>query len=592
MSSSGSSSQMSAMQAVVSVLESEGVELMFGIPGAAILPLYKAALGSSIRHVIVRHEEGGTHAADAYSRATGRIGVAVGTSGPAGTNMVTGLYTAWADSVPILTITGQVPVSKLHQEGFQAVEIAEIVKPVVKKSYLVEQPAQLPWVFRDAFHTMRQGRPGPVHIDLPLDVAQAEIHYDPAVDAPLPVDVLRPNPEAVERALDMLLAAERPLIMPGGGVITADASKLLVELAEHLQIPVLPTLMGWGSIPTDHPLYVGLAGIQTQTRAGNRAFLESDLVLAVGARFAERHVGDLEVYRGERKFIHVDVEPTQIGRIFGPDLGIVGDARLTLEALVAAARRRTGQREATRWSEHTVELRRSLRRKTDFDDVPIKPQRVFREINAFFGPDTVFVTAIGLYQIWSGQFQEVYKPRHYLVCGQAGPLGWEVPACLGAKLGRPDKTVVGVVGDYTFEFLMEEVAVACQYNVPYVLVMLNNAYMGLIRQAEHNYEMNFGVDLAYDESYGMDHVKVMEAMGAFGRRVTQPEEIREALAWAVETSERERRPALVEVLIEREADAAMGTSIDEIKEPEPVEDVEDVEDVEAEPAKVPATTGV
>ncbi len=592
MTPSSPSAPLPAMQAVVSVLESEGVDVMFGIPGAAVLPLYKAVLGSSIRHIIVRHEEGGTHAADAYSRATGKIGVAVGTSGPAGTNMVTGLYTAWADSIPILTITGQAPAGKLHQEAFQAVQIAEVVKPVVKKSYLVHEAAQLPWVFRDAFHTMREGRPGPVHIDLPLDVAQAKVHYDPAADAPLPVVRARPNQAGVERALELLLAAERPLIMPGGGVILADASQALVALAEYLQIPVLPTLMGWGSIPTDHPLYVGLAGIQTQTRAGNRAFLESDLVLAVGARFAERHVGDVEVYRGERKFIHVDVEPTQIGRIFGPDLGIVGDARLTLEALVEAARRRTDQRDVSSWSEHTLDLRRRLRRKTDFDDVPIKPQRVFQEINEFFDRDAVFVTAIGLYQIWSAQFQEVYKPRHYLICGQAGPLGWEVPACLGAKLGRPDKTVVGVLGDYTFQFLMEEVAVACQFSVPYVMVMLNNAYMGLIRQAEQNYDMNFGVDLAYDESYGMDHVKVMEGMGAFGRRVTHPEEIQDALAWAVETSERERRPALVEVLIDREADAAMGTSIDDVKEPEPVEDEEGSDDVEREPAGVAATTGV
>jgi tartronate-semialdehyde synthase len=587
MSSSEAPSPMPVMQAVVSVLESEGVEVMFGIPGAAVLPLYKAALEhSSIKHVIVRHEEGGTHAADAYSRATGRIGVAVGTSGPAGTNMVTGLYTAWADSIPILTITGQAPVPKLHQEAFQAVDIAEIVKPVVKKSYLVKESAQLPWVFRDAFRTMREGRPGPVHVDLPLDVAQGEIVYDAEADAPLPVFPTAPHPAAVERALDMLLEAERPLLMPGGGVIIAEASEALVALAEHLQIPVLPTLMGWGSIPVDHPLYVGLAGIQTQTRAGNQAFLESDLVLAIGARFAERHVGDLEVYRGERRFIHADVEPTQIGRVLAPDLGLVGDARLTIEALLEAAKRRTDERETTEWAKRTLDLRRRLRRRTDFDDVPIKPQRVFQEINDFFDADTVFVTAIGLYQIWSAQFQEVYKPRHYLICGQAGPLGWEVPACLGAKIARPEQTVVGIVGDYTFEFLMEEVAVACQYSVPYVLVMINNAYMGLIRQAEYKFEMNYGVDLSYDDSYGMDHVRVMEGMGAFGRRVTRPDEIADALAWAVETSERERRPALVEVLIEREADAAMGTSIDEIQEFEPVEDHEE------EPGEVAATTGV
>jgi tartronate-semialdehyde synthase len=558
---------MPAMQAVVEVLESEGVDTIFGIPGASILPLYDALRGSSIRHLTVRHEEGGTHAADGYSRATGRIGVAVGTSGPAGTNMVTGLYTAWADSVPILTITGQVPLAQLDREGFQAVDIAEIVKPVVKKSYLVSQPDQLPWVFREAFQIMREGRPGPVHIDLPIDVQLANIAYDPAADAPLPVHRAAPHPAAVERALDLLLAAERPLLMPGGGVILADAVAELVELAELLQAPVVPTLMGWGAIPNDHPLYAGLAGIQTQTRAGNEALLASDLVLAVGARFADRHTGDLDVYRAGRKFIHVDVEPTQIGRVFGPDLGIVADAKLALQALVEAARRRLGSgRASTAWAAQVPDRRRELARKTDYDDVPIKPQRVFQELNEHFDRDTVFVTAIGLYQIWSGQFQEVFRPRHYLICGQAGPLGWEVSACTGAKLGQPDKTVVGVVGDYSFQFLMEEVAVACQYKVPFVLVMLNNAYLGLIRQAELKYEMNYAVDIGFDESYGIDHVKVMEGMGALGRRVERPEEIREALDWAVAESEERRIPVLVEVIIEREANAAMGAALDAIVE--------------------------
>jgi tartronate-semialdehyde synthase len=563
-----SATHIPAMRAVVNVLESEGVDTVFGIPGAAILPLYDALRESSIRHLVVRHEEGGTHAADGYSRATGKIGVAIGTSGPAGTNMVTGLYTAMADSVPILTITGQVPVAQLQREGFQAVDIAEIVKPVVKKSYLVTEPGQLPWVFREAFRIMREGRPGPVHIDLPLDVQLAEVLYDLDAGAPLPVARSAPEPAAIERALDMLLSAQRPLLMPGGGVIGADASSLLVELAELLQVPVLPTLMGWGSIPDDHPLYVGLAGIQTQTRAGNRALLESDLVLAIGARFAERHTGNLTVYRGDRRFIHIDVEPTQIGRIFAPDLGIVADARLALEALVESARRR-GQRGPTAWSRAVPGRRAELARRTDYDDVPIKPQRVFQEINAAFGPDTVFVTAIGLYQIWSGQFQRVFRPRHYLICGQAGPLGWEIPACIGVKLGRPEATVIGVVGDYSFQFLMEEIAVASQYDVPFVLVMLNNAYLGLIRQSEMKYGMNYEVDIAYDESYGIDHVKVMEGMGAFGRRVERPEEIRDALAWAVETAESKRRPVLVEILIEREANAAMGTAIDAINEFEP-----------------------
>jgi tartronate-semialdehyde synthase len=359
----------------------------------------------------------------------------------------------------------------------------------------------------------------------------------------------------------------------------------VVELAELLQVPVLPTLMGWGAIPNDHPLYVGLAGIQTQTRAGNRALLESDLVLAVGARFAERHTGELGVYRGERRFVHIDIEPTQIGRVFAPDLGIAADARLALRALVAAARRRIagGRRPTTGWSEQVPERRRELARRTDYDDVPIKAERVFQEINTAFDRDTVFVTAIGLYQIWSGQFQEVYRPRHYLICGQAGPLGWEVPACIGAKLGQPDRTVVGVVGDYSFQFLMEEIAVASQYDVPFVLVMINNGYLGLIRQSEIKYEMNYAVDIAYDDSYGIDHVQVMEAMGGLGRRVERPEEIAEALRWAQEMALQRRRPVLVEVLIEREENAAMGPALDAVVE---------FQDTGRAGGEVPVTVGV
>ncbi len=568
--------RMDVMDAVVRVLEDEGVDYVFGVPGAAILPLYKSLSKSKqIKHLSVRHEEGGTHAADGYARVTGKVGIAIGTSGPAGTNMITGLYTALADSIPMICITGQAPSDVLHREAFQAVAISEIAKPVTKWSVVVKETAQLPWVFREAFRIARSGRPGPVLIDLPLDVQRGQVDYDPTLDGRLPYERPVPNANAIRRAVEMLFDAERPMLMPGGGVILANASQQLVELAEYLQVPVTPTLMGKGCISEDHPLYAGTVGIQTQQRFANKLFLESDLILAVGARFADRHTGNLDVYRGNRKFIHIDIEPFQIGRIFPPDLGIVADAGLALESLLATARGMTPPRESNGWVARTRELRSTLRRKLDFDDVPIKPQRVYKELNDFFDPDTIFVTAIGLYQIWSGQFQKVYKPRHYLVCGQAGPLGWEVPACIGAKLGQPDKLVVGVVGDYSFQFLMEEVAVAVQYQVPYVLVMVNNGYMGLIRQAETAYDMNFEVDLAFDHPespLGVDHVGLMHAMGAVARRVTRPEDIRPALEWAVAASQGRRVPALVEVVVERETNAAMGTSLDKINEYELVED--------------------
>ena len=569
---------MDVMDAVVKVMEDEGVEVAFGVPGAAILPLYKALSKSDqIKHYSVRHEEGGTHAADGYTRVTGKVGINIGTSGPAGTNMITGLYTCMADSVPQICITGQAPTSMLHKEAFQAVDIVDIAKPVTKWAVQVKEPSQLVWTFREAFRVAREGRPGPVLIDLPLDVTKSgmEVDFDPRRGGRLPFTQPAPNPNAIRQVVEMILEAERPMLMPGGGVIIADASEELVDVAEYLQVPVTPTYMGKGTIPEDHPLYAGIVGLQTQQRYANALFLESDLVVGIGNRWAERHTGDLDVYRGNRKFIHIDIDPGQLGRVFQPDLAVVSDARLALQEMLDIARDMTPAREPGEWVERVDELRSTLLRKTDFDDVPVKPQRAFQEMNQFFDEDAIIVTAIGLYQIFSGQFQKTYKPRHYLCCGQAGPLGWEVPACIGVKLGRPENLVVGVVGDYSFQFLMEEVAVAVQYRVPYVLVMLNNAYMGLIRQAELGYDMNFAVDLGYEgpaNEYGIDNVGVMEAMGALGRRVTRPEEIKGALEWAVRASEERRVPALVEIICERETNAAMGLSIDRINEYEPILD--------------------
>jgi tartronate-semialdehyde synthase len=573
---------MTAMQAALKVLESEGVDVAFGVPGAAILPFYEAMRESSIRHVLVRHEEGGTHAAEGYTRArAGKIGVCIGTSGPAGTNMVTGLYSAIADSVPILCITGQAPRAKLHKEDFQAIDVTAITRPVTKWSVTVMEGAQVPWVFREAFRIMRSGRPGPVHIDLPLDVQKEIITYDPDLDAPLPVHRPAPNPGAVARAVEWLLTAERPLIVAGGGVINAEASDLLVELAEITRTPVVPTLMGWGSIPDDHPLHAGMVGLQTQHRCGNATFLQSDLVLGIGNRWANRHTGSTDVYTKGRRFIHVDIEPTQIGRVFCPDLGIVADARLALEALVAEARRRVaaGGAPARSWAEDCAARKRTLLRRTDFDQRPIKPQRVFQEINAAFDRDTQFVTAIGLYQIASGQFQKIYKPRNYLICGQAGPLGWEISACTGAKLADPDKEVVGIVGDYSFQFLIEELAVAAQYRIPFVLVVLNNAYLGLIRQAERGYGMDYEVQLAFENinapeigDYGVDHVAAAEAFGCVAARVFNPEDIAPTLAWARREAEAQRVPVVVEVITERVTNIAMGPEIDRITEFEEVVD--------------------
>ena len=575
--------KMTATEAAIRVMESEGVELAFGVPGAAILPLYQAMNGSKIKHVLVRHEEGGTHAAEGYTRAaSGRIGVCIGTSGPAGTNMITGLYSAIADSIPILCITGQAPRAKLHKEDFQAVDITAIAKPVTKWAITVMEGAQVPHAFRYAFHLMRSGRPGPVLIDLPLDVQKEIIEYDPDADAPMEVFKPRPQRKQIEKALDMMMAAQRPLIFSGGGVINADASDLLVELAELTQTPVIPTLMGWGSIPDDHPLNAGMMGLQTQHRYGNATFLRSDFVLGIGNRWANRQTGSTDVFTKGRKFVHVDIDPMQIGRVFCPDIGIVSDAKYALEEFVAAARARkqagkiVGRKQ---WIDEVQERKFTMQRRTDFDNVPIKPQRVFQEINNVFGDDTRFVTAIGLYQIASGQFQKVNKPRNYIVCGQAGPLGWEISACTGAKLAEPSKEVVGVVGDYSFQFLIEELAVAAQHKVPFVMVLINNAYLGLIRQAEVAYKMDYEVQLSFNNincpeigDYGVDHVKAVQSMGCLATRVFDPELMADAFREAQRLSKEKSVPVVVEVITERVTNISMGPEIDKINEFEEILD--------------------
>ncbi|MBZ4319882.1 glyoxylate carboligase [Streptomyces huiliensis] len=570
-----------AMRAVVHILKDEGVDTVFGCPGAAILPLYQALEADGrIEHLIVRHEEAAAHMADGWARTNGRVGVALATSGPGATNLVTGLYTAYADSVPMVCVTGQAVSGKLHQEAFQAVDIVGVARPVTKWAVQVKEAAQLPWVFREAFRTAREGRPGPVLVDIPLDVARHEIAYAPGTDAPLPVRPCLPHGPSVEAALDLLLAAERPLVLAGGGVVTAGAAAELRALVEELRLPFQVTLMGKGVIEDDHELNMGTTGIQTSQRYANASFLEADFVLAVGARFGDRHTGaDLSVYRGTRTFVQVDVEPTQLGRVVAPELGIVSDARAFLAALLAAARARAARSGPVRprigpWRDRCAELKRTLVRREDFDSVPVKAPRVYKEINEVFGADTYFVTAIGLYQIWGGQHQKAHRPRHYQVCGQAGPLGWEVPAAIGVKkalegMGRGATEVVGVVGDYGFQYTVEELAVAAQYAVPFVLIMLNNEYLGLIRQASLPYAMNYQVDIHYDET-GTDNVKIMEAYGCSGRRVVRPGDIRPAIEWAREKAVATSRPVLVEIMIEREANTPHGTDIDAVREYEPL----------------------
>ncbi|QFU88455.1 glyoxylate carboligase [Amycolatopsis sp. YIM 10] len=570
--------RMRAVDAAVLILEREGATQAFGLPGAAINPFYSAMRDhGGIRHVLARHVEGAAHMAEGYTRArAGNIGICVGTSGPAGTDMITGLYSAWADSTPILCITGQAPVAKLHKEDFQAVDIASIAATVTKAATTVLEPAQVPGTFQQAFHLMRSGRPGPVLIDLPLDVQLAEIEFDIDTYEPLPIHKPAATRAQAEKILDLLVTAERPIIVAGGGIINADASAELVELAELLGVPVIPTLMGWGTIPDDHPLMAGMAGLQTAHRYGNATLLASDFVLGIGNRWANRHTGGLDTYTAGRRFVHVDIEPTQIGRVFAPDYGVVSDAKAALDQLLAAARERSAAGALPSWADWAGacgDRKRTLHRRTDFEDVPIKPQRVYREMNAVFGRDVRYVSTIGLSQIAGGQFLRVYHPRHWINCGQAGPLGWTVPATLGVCVADPDATVVALSGDYDFQFMIEELAVGAQFNLPYIHVLVNNSYLGLIRQAQRAFAMDYHVDLAFDNinspelgGYGVDHVKVAEGLGCKAIRVHEPELIADAFEEAGKLMAEHRVPVVVEIILERVTNIAMGLELDGIVE--------------------------
>jgi tartronate-semialdehyde synthase len=530
-----------------------------------------------VKHILARHVEGASHMAEGYTRAkAGNIGVCIGTSGPAGTDMITGLYSAQADSIPILCITGQAPRARLYKEDFQAVDIESIAKPVTKWAVTVREPALVPMVFQQAFHIMRSGRPGPVLVDLPFDVQMAEIEFDPDTYQSLEAYKPKATRAQIEKALAMLNEADCPLITAGGGVINANASDLLVQFAELTGIPVIPTLMAWGAIPDDHRLMVGMVGLQTSHRYGNATLLASDFVFGIGNRWANRHTGSIEVYTKDRKFVHIDIEPTQIGRVFGPDFGIVSDAGAALKLMIEVATewKAAGKlKDRSAWVAQCQDRKRTMQRKTHFEQVPVKPQRVYEEMNKAFGRDTCYVSTIGLSQIAAAQFLHVYNARHWINCGQAGPLGWTISAALGVAAADPQRKVVAISGDYDFQFMIEELAVGAQFKLPYLHVVVNNSYLGLIRQSQRGFDMDYCVQLAFENinspelnGYGVDHVAVVEGLGCKAIRVTNADDLPAAFTQAHAWMEEFKVPVVVEVILERVTNIAMGVDINNINE--------------------------
>ena len=553
---------MKVAEALVQILVKEGITDAFGIPGAGINPVYKYLSGAPISHYCMRHEEACTHAADGYYRACHRIALAICTSGPGATNFTTGMYTANIDSIPLLAITGQVNSWQMNMDPFQCVDIAKICETVSKKTYCLKNPCDLPAVMKEAFYLMRSGKPGPVLLDLPLDVQQAEIEFNIDAYIPAPIEVPAPSSAEIDAAIGLLAASKAPVILMGGGVTLSQCEADVIELAELLQIPVITTYMAKGGIPVNHPLNAGHAGIQVGQPVGNQVFLESDVVLGIGCRFSDRHTGDLKVYRGDRKFIHIDIEAKQIGKVFGADLAIVSDAKTAVRALIDRAKALELKPVNPARAAGLPALSRKLARKTGYNASPIMPHRVFQELNEAFDSDTMFTVGCGNTQIWSGQLQKIDKPRRYLPSGGAGTLGFEIPAAFGAKVADPAHFSVTVLGDFGFTFMGEEIAVSAVYKKPIIVVILNNANLGLIKQNQKGaYGFECAVCMPYNQDGTIDYVKVAEGYGCVSERVFTPDELAAALKRAKESG----RTYVIDAIRANEQFCDMGGSIAAIK---------------------------
>jgi len=558
--------RMTAAQAMVQIMVKEGITTAFGIPGAAINPVYKYMEHAPIEHFTMRHEEACVHAADGYQRAKHEIALAICSAGPGATNFVTGLYTAYIDSMPVFCVVGQANTNQLKQEPFQCVDMPDIVKTVTKKAWCVMTPEELPGILNEAFYLMREGRPGPVLVEFPLNVQNAELDFDIDSYEPKAIPTVEPELAKIKEAVKMIGESKAPVIIMGGGCFISECTDKVVELAEELQIPVITTYQAKGGIPEEHPLNAGHAGIQVGQPIGNRVFLDSDLVIGIGNRFSDRHTGDLKTYCEGRKFIHINIEPSQIGMVFEPTLGIVSDAKLATEALLAEVKA-TGLKPVNpERAAQIAGLRKELARKTDYECAPLMPHRVFHEVNEAFDDETYFTSGCGITQIWSGQLQKINKAGKYLPSGGAGTLGFEVPAAFGVKVAQPECDSVTVVGDFGLTFMGEEIAVASAFKKPIIVVVVNNAYLGLIRQNQKGaYGFEYAVDMPYNQDGTIDYVKLGEAYGCVAERVFSPDELKAALVRAKASTRNTGRSYVIDAICVKTQLCDMGGSIANIK---------------------------
>jgi acetolactate synthase-1/2/3 large subunit len=537
---------------LIYALVHEGVDTIFGYPGGAVLHIYDELWRARdrITHYLVRHEQGAVHMAEGYARATGRVGVVLVTSGPGATNAVTGIANAYMDSTPIVVITGQVPKHLIGTDAFQEVDTVGITRPCVKHNYLVRDAQDLPAIVREAFHLARSGRPGPVVIDIPKDVSAARSNYSRLdhVSFPFSKQLAAVDSNLAEEALNQITNAKRPVLYTGGGILNSGAVDSLLAFAESLRLPVTPTLMGLGGFPSSHPLCLGMLGMHG-TYAANMAVAESDLLVALGVRFDDRVTGKLATFAPQARVIHVDIDPANIGKNVAPTFALTGDVKHVLDQFLSLIREQkpenaTQQREP--WWDRIRRWQLSQPLRFSGSQAHIKPQTVIRELHRLTNGEALIATDVGQHQMWVAQFYPFTRPRQLITSGGLGTMGFGLPAAMGAQLALPDQLVVAVVGDGGFQMTNQELATAVQYDLPVKVVVMNNGYLGMVRQWQ---EMFY--DRTYSEvdiSVAPDFVKLAAAYGAKGFRAERPAELRDVL----EAGLKHQGVAVIDVVVAKE----------------------------------------
>ena len=551
--------KMSGAKAIIESLHQENVEVIFGYPGGQVLPLYDELYDADLRHILVRHEQAAAHAADGYARATGKVGVCLATSGPGATNLVTGIATAYMDSVPIIAITGQVPRPLIGNDAFQEANITGITLPITKHNYLVQDTNDIPRIFKEAFYIAQTGRPGPVLIDVPKDtqVETIEFEYPQEVKLRGYKPTYTGNEQQVKKAASLILKSEKPVFYVGGGIIFSNATEDLHALAECIMAPVTTTLMGMGAFPSAHPLSLGMLGMHG-TRYANYAIQESDLIIAVGVRFDDRVTGKISAFAPNAKIIHIDIDPAEIGKNVRVDVPIVGDAKNILKSLLKFVKQEQLKTEA--WTKKIAAWKKEYPLTYKKDNF-LRPQFVVEQISEIC-PDAIIVTEVGQNQMWAAQFFNYKNPRTFISSGGLGTMGYGFPAAMGVKVGRPESTVIDIAGDGSFQMNSQELATVVQEDIPVIVAVLNNGFLGMVRQwQELFFNRRFSSTCVKDS---VDFVKLAEAYGALGLRAKKKSDVRDVIKEAVKSD----RPTVIDFVVEREENVSpmvpAGAAINEI----------------------------